>query len=269
MSRNDVPLALPVVATGTLAGLVASAQCLCWVTAFPAAMYAVRWAARIRGGRLPGSRALLVGLGTGTIVGTLAGSLGAAVFLSQMTPEALSESAKLMDEMMGESVALARGELVFGYAFLAFWSSVLLGAMGAVLGSATLPPPGEEPPPAAPQEEPRYRFEPPPGWTPDEPHDADATDPGEAETPREDPLASEQPSREAVPPEAFVSAWTSNAAGGRPRRAAPQPPPETEDSREPELHATLPGGAVPPAPDAGERPTLNVRAPSEDEEEER
>lgn len=267
MSRNDVPLALPVVATGTLAGLVASAQCLCWVTAFPAAMYAVRWAARIRGGRLSGSRALLVGLGTGTIVGVLAGSLGAAVFLSQMTPEALSESAKLMDEMMGESVELARGELVFGYAFLAFWSSVLLGAMGAVLGSATLPPPADQVPPAPPAEEPRYRFEPPPGWSPESP--PEAVDDDQADTQREDALPDEQPSRESVPPEAFASAWTSNAAGGRPRRAAPQPPPETEDSREPELDATLPGGSPPPPPDAGERPTLNVRAPSRDEEEER
>lgn len=217
---------LPILAAGGLGGIVASLFCFCWVVSLPAGAFAVRWAARERGGRLPGGSAVGIGLMTGLILGAITASLGTALFLSFMDPDAMAEA------MLSESSEVSIGMVAVSHAMVAFFANLTLGVFGAMLGAAALPAPSDEDlslEPAAPA--PAYRFEPPRGWQAPEPSSPPALDDSFDEVPRE-----------AVTPEAFQSAWRSKAASGTPRPARKQAPPyedmaaqDEEESEEPTL----------------------------------
>ena len=158
-----------------------------------------------------------IGVLTGLVLGGITASLGTALFLSFMDPDAMAEAAAMTEAMVGESSEVSLGMAAFTHALVAFFANFLLGIFGAVLGAATLPEPESDAPPPAQA----YRFEPPEGWRPPETSSSSsAVD------------SFDDSSREMVPPEAFQSAWRSKAASGTPLPARKQSPPPPDSGEE-------------------------------------
>ncbi len=238
--REESTIALPILAAGGIGGVVASLFCFCWVASLPAGAMAVRWTAKERVGSLSGGSALAVGAATGLILGLVTASLGTALFLASLDPSAMDEAAAMTESMLGESTEVSLPTLAVGHAMVAFVVNLVFGMLGGLLGAASVP--GERsdeiPPQRAPAPTPAFRFEPPPDWRPavdEQPTSVPAPRGSTVSAAGATPPETEEVSRDSVPPEAFVSAWTSAAAGGTPRVPPKQaPPPEDEASEEPD-----------------------------------
>lgn len=164
---DKASVALPVLGAGTVGGLVGSLFCFCWLASLPAGYIAVRSAAKAQGGRMSSGRAVGVGLGTGLVLGLLTASLGTAIFVASLDPAAMEEAAAMSSSLMGDGPEMSAGLAAAGHAMLAFVVNVFLGVLGAALGATSLPPVPVDEAPVDAATEPDWRFEPPPGWTPD------------------------------------------------------------------------------------------------------
>lgn|GEM_PF-5446955 len=258
MSRDSsTSLALPVLSAGVLGGVAASLFCFCWVASLPAGAFAVRWAARLRGGTLGGGAVVSIGAATGLLLGGVTATLGTALFLASLDPGSMAEAAEMAEAMLGESSDMSRAGLAVGHGMAAFVVNFMLGIFGALLGAASLPSqpaaasPGSGP--SAGPEPSTFRFEPPAGWTPEPPSVSSLeASPAEASPPDAEPAldapAEPETPRERVPPEAFSSAWHSTAVGGTPLQAVKQsPPPDSADGDEEEPEEPTLDSGVPPA----------------------
>ena len=136
----------------------------------------------------------------------------------------------MTESFLGESSDVSLEMAALGHAGLAFFSNLMLGVLGALIGGASLP---QVVAPETGSEEPGYRFEPPEGWTPS----------------AKDPFEEEEKRRKVMSQESFQSAWNSAASGGIPVPAPRQsPPPEDPTEKvDPRLVARIaaetPGGA--------------------------
>lgn len=216
MSRSDqASVAVPVLAAGTVGGLVGSLFCFCWLASLPAGYVAVRSVAKAKGGRMTSGTAVGVGVGTGLVLGMVTASLGTAFFVASLDPAAMEEAAAMSSSFMGEGPDMSAGLAAAGHAMLAFGVNLVLGVIGAVVGATSLPPVSDELPPEATTET-DWRFEPPAGWSPE----AEPTS-GVAPAPAS-PLAA--PSAPVSSPKATVP---------EPPLDASKPPQHADDNEEP------------------------------------